>query len=403
MKLSDTFILPKTDRYTNPDRAGDDIPYVYGDMTTNSTGGVISCPYIDTSNYVYALAAHAIKTVANGNTISIYVDGDLQSSGYTINESNDYESQGTIATVTFDAEKTDEVTAKFQGKLDSDGDLIENPIEIIEDWLTEMDIDNAKETTAFAIAKELATDQSFTAAGVMFQDQSPAYWLTNLLSSFLGDWYVNNENKLVVTLDVTGQNQYNIAGWLDEWVYSDLSLTQRVENICNQAVINYAPSFSHRDRRFKEGVRTAFDGYDDGDSSKDVSSQNQYGVIKGEPFNLWWIRADAVATTVQARIIERFKNPVWLMKVVENRLNNYHCEQGEYIVGSCHILNDENNLAMKNQIWRILEIERQLNTQSLRLLLQDTGSWYPIAPIYYDGESLIGQYNGRTRDRRRLI
>lgn len=408
MRLAETFTLPKTSRYANPESDGYYLPYVYGNC---STVGGWQAQCIDTVNFYYCIAAHPILTVANGNTVTVFdSDGNEISSGFTIVESEDIESQGEIAYLDFTSDPEKDIFVRCQGKPDSAGTaVIENPIDILEDWLTEMDIDEHPNLTAFAKAKQIATDEGFTAGGLIMNDNSGMFWFLHLLSSFLGDVWINHKKEIMVSLDLASSSlrTYNhIVGWLSEKRYEGSpEATRKIENLVNQPEVFFAPNYTQIDRRFSEGAKGGnFDGYDDGSTYADTLSQAQYGVCKPTtPIELNWIRTAAVAALIQQRIIALYKDPLWLMTVTERGLRNIHVERGEYVVGSWKTLRDEENRELVNQIWQVLEIEKNLDTRTIRYLLKDTGYWYPIPPITYNGDYYIGHYSGRTRDRRRMF
>ena len=62
-----------------------------------------------------------------------------------------------------------------------------------------------------------------------------------------------------------------------------------------------------------------------------------------------------------------------------------------------------NRNELKNQIWRALEVNRNLDGFVMGYKLIDTGDYYPEPPIYYNGSTVIGDYNGRGRSASILI
>jgi hypothetical protein len=67
---------------------------------------------------------------------------------------------------------------------------------------------------------------------------------------------------------------------------------------------------------------------------------------------------------------------------------NLHCERGDYVLASIPMLRDAEAYPLRNEIWRILEIETNFDTMSINYLLQDTGAYQTT--------------DGSTRDRRIL-
>lgn len=102
-KLLDEYILDRASRYSNPRRENDILPIPWGDLTVIATKGVWQIPCIDTENRVYCVAGCPILSVANGQDLTVFnKDGEeIGSGGYAFDESDDYESQGNIAKITF--------------------------------------------------------------------------------------------------------------------------------------------------------------------------------------------------------------------------------------------------------------------------------------------------------------
>ena len=99
--LQELLILPRSGRYSNPRRGGEILPLVYGDCTIGGDGGVWTCPCVDKSGHVYAVAAHPVLSAAQGNTIRVF-DSDnreISPAQYVFNPDHDFQSMGGIATL----------------------------------------------------------------------------------------------------------------------------------------------------------------------------------------------------------------------------------------------------------------------------------------------------------------
>lgn len=393
----------RSSRYANPESQDEVLPDVYGDCTKNSTGGPIKAVCIDTVNHYYLFANHAILSVANGNTITVYKDGVVISSGFSIVTSGTDENGDTIAYLNFTSAPSGVITVSCMGMDDGDGSLLENPVDILEAMLDRMNVTDIQNSQAFAQARQTAESEDYKAAGVVIQEKNRSFWVKHLLNSFLGDFWHNANDEIVISLDTISRNSIQISAFLDE---SDLDYSEEPErlreNICNQAVIRYAPFFSSLDRRYSEGASESWGKIDDGNSSKDVASQTQYG-IQERAFDLWWVRDDTVVSTIQSNIIAEFKDNIWIFPVAENSFKHCYLEKGDYIVSGCRYLRDEDGNELINQVWRILEINRDLDNFKQTYRLIDTGDYYPEPPIYYNGTTNIGDYSGRGRSTQRLV
>ncbi len=201
--------------YAAPRRPSQGLPLVLGDMSLGGGGGLWETVCLDTGSFVYALAGHALRPLAAGNTVTLYGDGgqEIDPADYSLNLAHDYQGQGIIATATFaaDAREREPITARAQGLADDDGALPGNPVDLASRLLTawggagEADLDAA----SFARARARAADLGFAAAGVVTQDSALGDLLTSLLSNFLGSWWLDGQGRLKVFLDLG-------AGSLDE-------------------------------------------------------------------------------------------------------------------------------------------------------------------------------------------
>jgi len=395
-QLEDTFFLGWSSRYANPESQDEILPVVYGDLTINATGGVLKAVCIDTVNFYYLIADHAILSEANGNVITVYEDGVVISAGFTITTSGADENGKTIAYLDFASLPSGDITVSLMGIDDGSGNLLENPIDILEDLLTLMSVTDPQNSQAFLETKALATANSYTAASIILQEQPKEFWVKSILSSFLGDFWHNGDNELVISLDTLGTTSYNIRAALNENDFDLENMTpERLrENICNQAVMQYAPYFVDFDRRFSAGVSSSFGAVEDGDSTKDALSQVRFGV-QDHTFQPPWIRADNVASTLQSKIVAAFKDSKWVLDVTEQNFRHCYIEKGDYVVASCHLLRNNSGGLLKNHIWRVLEVERDFDNYTISFKLLDTEAYYPEDFYIYDGTLTVGDYDGR--------
>lgn len=401
MQLRETYVLPRASRYSTPANGSDILPIPWGDWTGPVSGyGTLPCVEINTDDDVWALAGCAITT---NNDITLYDDdGEISSSEYAITYGDDYESTGLdIAYATFSTPPTGQVSSRLKGRA-PEGTLLENPIDQLEDMLDLMDVDLDRNATAFARTWQLAEDQSYTAAGAFLQDQEVAFWISQLMASFLGDWWLNHDGELMVSLDMATDATYNIMAFLGE-VTLDGSPSRALENCCNQPAVYYAPNYSNTDRRSTSGASKGnFDGFDDGSSVADGASQTKFS-IRTKPFTWYWVRSATVAATLQGFLVAHFGTAPWLVPGSLQGFQHVHLERGDYVVASCRVLRDENRNALKNQIWRVLELTKDPNTFNIAIRLQDTGKYFALPPITYNGDYQIGSYNGRPRDERTIL
>lgn len=394
--LLDPFILPRSGRYSSPAAENDILPYVYGNTSENSAQGVSVCPCIDTTNHIYCLSCHALPASA---VVTLYDDTGVLTSGYTITQSGDYESQGVIAYATLAAEPNGTLSMTTTVGKDS----LTNPIDIIEDILIEAgDITVHNRNTwlkAWADAKTL----NYIAAGVLAADQSPSYWLTNILTNFLGSWYLNNANELVLLLD-SSEMTSNVTGVLREYQSIMPSGSRTRQNICNQLAVNYGYVLTDIDRRFKENANPQYLLFEDGNSTKDSTSIAKYGQLT-KTLDFQWIRNTTTVNTIQSRVVSRYPSPMWVITYPESVFRNLLVEPGDMVYYSWEAQEDDEGQPIKNQIGRVLKITRDLDALTCTFDLQDMNAWAEVNPYIWNGEHTYGELDatyGATRDRRTL-
>lgn len=350
------------------------LPLPYGDMTENSDVGAWVCPLIDTVNHVYCAAGWPVLSVADGNVVSVYVDGILQSSGYTFDESNDYESQGNIAIITFSSDKGDSVvTVKMKGKEYAAGGLITNPIDIIDDWMDYVTntIGTAtwtKDQTTFGQAQNDATTYGYTCAGVIQANNTLGFWLQSILNSFLGSFRFGPDGALQVFLEPPSP-QPNIQEYLDEYEEISVSISEAIENIINRVVINYAISYAEIDRRFKNGgessyFRTANEAI--------ASSIRQYGE-RTQTLDFDWTRNTATINTVLGIVLDRYSRPELTLKYTGQDFKWMPLELGDDILATLSLVRDMNNNVVNDVLYRLREKTQNLDDFSTSMILRSIG------------------------------
>jgi hypothetical protein len=293
--LYDVYEVPKSGLYSAPANENSALPLVFGNIAENSDAGVIVCPQLTAT--VWALASHAIQTEGGGNTITIYDDDGVVSSGdYTITTSGNFESQGVIAYITFSVAPTGTVTAKMTGgAVDGSDNVLTNPGDVAEKMLSIMGDSTGFEATSFATFKQTADTEGYTCAGIIIADNSKAFWLSEIMASFLGSWFLNEDGEIILQLDTGTSNFMATAADLKEsQVTSHPILKPTRDNIITRPIINYAFSAAKIDRRYKTDALTNYlQTYSRDEVDGDISS-------KPLPFN--WTRNTATVTAVADRI-----------------------------------------------------------------------------------------------------
>jgi hypothetical protein len=347
--LSDTCYLKRSSSYTNPLNGNDRLPVVYGDITDGSMG-IWPLPCIDTVNKVYCFADHTVLSVADGNSINIYADGELVApAGYTFNASNNYESKGNIATITFTADQENKIiTARGKGKVLTGTTLMENIVDIVNDFLT---VENSFtsslfESTAKAAASQTFTAQGYKAAGVVSQDNVIWQTITSMMGSFLGSAYINGNGELVLDVDIN-----TIPGVVDIISRAEAYLTGakiRRENIINQCPANYA--YNYADMGFKRQTNDTV--------HTDLSSQGIFGLREpNTPYQHYWCRDLTSIQKIQDLIVAKLSSPLYEIEITDTTLKRLGVDIGDCVAYSAEKLYDADGNALLNHIWKIISVK----------------------------------------------
>ena len=384
MTLNDTYYLNRSGRYANPLNSNDKLPAVYGDLTDSTSGNWI-LPCIDTVNFVYCYSAQEALSIAAGNGINIYKDGVLVNpANYTFNENNNYESEGSIATITFTSDQENSViSARGKGKPTTSGGatLMTDIVDIAYDFLT---VRNTAWTSAdFNIGKKAQASQIFQtagykAAGVINEDIEIWTLLQQMMASFLGKVYLDGYGLICFDIDngVVSESEY--AAIIPTSHIDFVSAVQKLENVINQCPCSYAYNYA------KGGE---FKSHTDDMAHADISSQGIYGIRKPtEPYRFYWCRDTTTVHAVQDIIVNKYKDPdnAWEVTFDDNTSQAIHTDVNDLIIATIDRLYDKRGSQRTNPIWRTVTITPDLQTGKIRFIVQDTG-YYLYATYYADG------------------
>ena len=439
-RLTDTFYCPRASRYADPVNTNDSLPSVYGDLT-DGVAGIWKLPCIDTVYSVYCFSAFPVLSVANGNSISIYNENVLvDADDYVFDESDNYESEGQIATVTFivglsavvrtgaglndmtaggtfsgtakahyrvkitTAAATDKfdwsddngatwkaagvsiagaaqalnngvtvtfaavtghtlndyfsftarpipgdtITARGKGKVLTGTTLMENIVDIVEDFLTGVNnfTFDLFEPTARARAENIFTSQGYAAAGIVKADAT--YWdiVMQMMASFLGSAYLNGNGELVLEIDDGNMSLYGATIIRrGETILQDAK--QSLVNIVNQCPAHYAYNFAE----------DFFRAETNSSAHADAISQGIHGVREpNEPLQLYWCRNVTDAQTMQDIVVAKLKDPIYEIEIENITLKHIPLDVGDHIVTSIDTLFDKEGQALNNNYWRLISV-----------------------------------------------
>ena len=391
-RLSDSFLIGRASRYAAPEFEDQSLPVIYGDLTTPSreNAGVYALPKIDaTGEGVYCVAGHEIS----GSVILFDDDGRIEPDDYALELARNYQGKGVIATAVFSAPPKGRVTAVCKGKMDAAGALIENPAEVIYDLMTsvwgfsEQDIDMQALSRAAAGASALG----YRAGGILVDDHAPADVLTALLGDFLGRYEIDPFGRLGVR--VAGAES---SGLLPKKVLPRFGQWRIEAEVARDTVINQVPALYARDYVSARHVK-----HDDGEATKNTSSQRLYGVRMPpqSPLRLEWVRRENVAATIQSRIVERYHQPTRMITIEDGTLRALDVEPDDYVAFSVPWMRSENLEPLVNQIGEVIEVNYDLGEQNMEFKIRDTGFFLTSSPLLDGTRTLEGGWLlGAERD-----
>ncbi len=380
--LYDVYEVPKSGQYSAPAEENSPLPFIFGNVAENSTLGVVVCPQLTAT--VWALACHPIQTEAGGNTITLYDDdGVISSSDYAVTDSGDFESLGDIAYVTFSVAPSGTVTAKITGGAVDDSDnVLTNPADVAKKILELMGDVTVFEATTFATFKDTCTTESYTAAGIIIADNAKAFWLSDIMASFLGSWFLNEDSEIVLQIENGWSNFMATAATLHQHdTTREPTLKPTRDNIISRPIINYAFSASKVDLRYKNNTMTNYlQTYSRAVVTGDVSQELSFN----------WTRNTATVTAIGALIEDIYGAALKVYTWKTQDFTALNTEPGDFVSFDYDWQYDENGNELKNQVGRVLNITIDPGRQVLSLDFYDTGNYLLGAPNLWNGTGYVG-------------
>lgn len=356
-KFSDTFLLPRAGKYQNALNSNARLPFVWGNLEDGNAGNWI-CPNISSTTFTYCYAGHEIMSASSGNNVVVFSGSSLMNGAdYTFSHSNDFESLGNIATITFDNDqKNNVITASGRGILNSSATPeMKNIIDIIDDFLTSKNSGLAfsYDTTSKQITSDTFDDQGYRAAGVISQDGVIWDILQKMVGSFLGSAYLasdtpffSEDRKLKFEIEI-GSSSTKVADIIPKADISFINGIQRRKSLINQCPISFSYDY----------VSNNFRSHDDGTGNVNSASSGIYGIQEpSTPYQLHWCRDLASATTVQTTIINKYGKPTWEIEFIDESLERLGIDVGDLIAGTFDWIYDTEGSPLINQVIKILSV-----------------------------------------------
>jgi len=367
---------------------------VYGDVTDGDTGNW-QAYCIDTVNFVYAFAGHAVLSVANGNTVKVYQDDVLVASGYTFDESNDYESQGIIATITFTTDQGNATITVSGCGIASGSVLLENGIDLINDLLiTRAGFSSAIfDATAKATARSIFDSQGYFAAGVITQDVKIWDLIQQMLGSFLGSAWISGAGTLIIRID-DGTLRHVAAEPIPPAEVEGVTAELSIDDLINACPCSYGYDY----------VKNEYRHHTDDTDAADIASQEIYGVRKpAEPKQFPWCRNLNSVAAVQAIVVAKLSQPTWRLEFTDRTMKRLHLDTGDAAILSLPMLYDRlTGQTQLNQYYLLHSQKPDFSKGKIAFAAIDTGvfmtiGWKGDGTVLGDGSRKGGMDRDTTR------
>ena len=365
--FDDTVCLPRAWNYADPRNGADRLPLVYGAMNGGS-GGLWECPCLSVSGFVYGVAGHAVSGASEGNEITVYGrDGALiDPAEYVFDPGADYQGRGDIAILTFAADRStnEPITVRCQGKA-SGGALLENPVDVIRDFLTGPAgmASEVLNETSLARARSAAAGAGIVLSGLIGRDRTAGEILSEMLFPW-ADWWLDRDGRLCLRVEA-GPGSYSeadTAGYIPARHAREARLEGDVSALVNRAAVEFAYNFASG----------AYQAGDDGSSKADALSQSVYGE-QAKTFQLKWVRDAGTAAAIQSSLTARFKRPPLVVSLDLPDFRLIGLERGDLAALSLSWFYDRTGQPLANELMKVLEIRPDLGRKRIGLRLQSLG------------------------------
>lgn len=381
-QLTDTYYAQRAEGCPAPYNDNDRLPRVYGDLTQGDVGAW-KLPLIDTENRIYCYSMDPVVDPA-GQTI--FVAGVAQEEGVDYTFDPDNATLKHYATVTFlaDLEESavNEVTAIGKGKTDESGALIENPVDVVEDFLSEAGWTGEFNDHKTSRARSICARRRYRAAGVINRDASIISIVLEIMGSFLGSAYLDGRGRLCLDIDEgpVGMQYGNILPRHETRLEQ---AEQSLENLINQALFYYRYNYDLND----------WDASSSGTTTQGTSSKGIYGVRSPEDaIECKWCRESTIVDQLIEIIISKLCQPVWGIELDDVTLKRVMMDVGDDLAVYLPQIRaaDFNATAFVNQICKITDLAIDLNRGTVRFGLLDFGAYMTEGFHLADGSVTAG-------------
>jgi hypothetical protein len=325
MKLSESLVLRRASIYSDPGNTNSPLPLVYGHLT-DGEAGISPCVEIQKwngSSAVFLIADHAIKNTAP----TVYVDDIEAPSGWTFSASNDFESQGPVATLTFSVDVSGHnVSVKCQGKEDAVTSPIENLAHIIYDiaftkhGLGIEEWNNPKYVEAFQLCSGLG--YSYVGGGIISQDAKLVDIAQSILAP-IGGAYVDRDAKLTLYVEnITPPSL--VEDFFEDSDIDSFQLTTKLDGLANEIMLKARKNW--RKAQFMSQEETFDYELTAGDTQSQLESK-----VRHKDIEIPWLRTEAAVQSATNAMLALWSKPRWRIRIVLNGFRGMNLKPGQAI------------------------------------------------------------------------
>jgi len=390
-KLSQLVELETASKYSAPPDPDAILPIVYGDLSQQTLTGAIPAVCISSNRLTWLAANHVTQAITR-----VYVDNEDVTGSVTVSTSHNFESLGSVSTITFGTAPNGTVSWDGKGIVESSA-LIENPIRQLEHFLKTYaglsDVDF--ELHSISESKYRSDSIGYVTAFVFAERRTLQDWLTQTLFEALGYWNVTGDGRLSIHVDSGGAVDQgglvaNIVAARDVMDGDDgVTMTWDYRHLINALSAEYLWSWAYGKAASRDTANS------------DATSVNAMGrvaktvTLKGARTTAQ-VAAWAVVLFSRQSLRSRYEGAILQFGVHNRRL--LIAKPGDFVGlswfhGPYEAPVGGTSIAYTNRILKILSLEHDLSEGGVtKVTALDTGSYlvedggvYFNGAVYYDG------------------
>lgn len=282
------------------------------------------------------------------------------------------ESAGASIILNLDQSSNEPLSARGKGRAIGAA-LIVNPITQIEDFIVNLVPDGAQEdfdSTCLERARNICSELGYESAGAIDSNQSIGTIVSEIISCFLGSWYIGPSGKIILSIDQGASilNESMLCASFAASATEDANIEANVNNLCNQVRAHYAYNYATQE----------YNSTDEGTLTANGFVRSLYG-DQTRDFYWKWVRSPVVVAALQSLIVSMYATPVRIYTVYQGSFENIPLVRGDFVLMSCRWILNESGGQLINQIARIIGIQQDFNSHRIEFRLMDMKVFKTVA------------------------